>query len=357
MKIVQLLPTVAYGDAVSNDALAMRGIIRSMGYPSEIYADILIGSNIKDYGILNFNDLLLSPNDILIYHLSIGSRLNYLIEKFHCKKIMVYHNITPSSYFLGYDPNTFSITKKGVAEAIHLNNKFDYCLADSEFNKQDLLNYGYKCNIDVLPVIVPFSDYDKKPSKKILRKYADHMTNILFVGRGAPNKKIENVIATFSQYYKNYNSQSRLFIVGHWNGMGKYKAQLDDYVCKLGMHNVVFTGHVGFEDLLSYYKLADVFVCMSEHEGFCVPLVEAMHFDIPIVARAHAAVPYTLGGSGILLNEYSPLLAAGAIDLLVNNSTLRKNIIAGQRERLRDFSYPVLKAKFESYLNNFIRGE
>ena len=347
---------MAYGDATGNDALAIRDILRGMGYKSEIYAEF-IGSRLENEKIMKFEKMSLKPDDVLIYHMSVGSRLSYLIETFKCKKIMIYHNITPSNYFLGYDIISVAATKKGLDEVRYLNNKFDYCLADSEYNKQDLIEYGYTCDIDVLPIVVPFSDYEKKPSKVVLRKYTDSMTNLLFVGRVVPNKKIENIIAAFYHYQKKFNPISRLFLVGHWNGMERYKSKLDEYIKVLGINNIVFTGHIKFDEILAYYRLADVFVCMSEHEGFCVPLVEAMFFDIPIVAASHAAVPYTLGGSGILLDEESPLLAAGAIDLMVTDTSLRKVVIDAQRNRLNDFSHAVVKSQFETYVGDFLRGE
>ena len=355
MKIDQLLPTMAHGDAVGNYTLALRDVIREMGYSSDIYADG-IGPNLEGHNILPFDNISLSPTDILIYHLSTGSKLNYLIDKPACKKMMIYHNITPSHYFFDYSYDLYRQTKNGLDEVIYLKDKFDYCLADSDYNKQDLISYGYKCDIDVLPVIIPFSDYASKPSGVVLSKYHDDgYVNLLFVGRTAPNKKIENVIAAFYYYQKYYNRMSRLFLVGTWGGLEKYKSKLDGYIDTLALDNVIFTGHIKFDEILAYYKLADVFVCMSEHEGFCVPLVEAMYFDVPIVAAPHSAVPYTLGDSGVLLDESSPLQAAGAIDALISNEDLRNSVIIRQRERLSDFSYHTIRSQFETYLSKFVR--
>jgi len=351
LKVVQLLPVMSYGDAIGNDVLAIRSVIRNMGYPSDIYADA-IGPHLENENIIHYDNMVLAPNDILIYHLSTGSRLNRLIEQFYCRKIAIYHNITPSSYFFGYDAISYTAAKTGLKEIKHLKDKFDYCLADSEFNRQDLLDYGYTCKIDVLPIMVPFSDYAKKPASSILRKYADTMVNLLFVGRVVPNKKMEDVIQTLYHYYNKYNTSSRLFLVGRW--LDSYQNKLKEYAQTLGLRNVVFTGHVKFKEILAYYSLADVFVCMSEHEGFCVPLLEAMYFDIPIVAAPHTAVPSTLGDSGTLLDEGSPLLAAGVVDRLIRDAELRKKVISDQRKRLNDFSYPTVKRQFETYLNEFL---
>ena len=353
MKIVQLLPVMSYGDAIGNDVLAIRSIIHNMGYTSDIYADA-IGPHLKNENIIHFDSMVLSPSDILIYHLSTGSRLNRLIEQFYCKKIAIYHNITPSNYFLGYDIRSYAAAKAGLKEIKHLKDKFDYCLTDSEFNKEDLLSYGYTCKIDVLPIVVPISEYAKKPAPSVLRKYADTMVNLLFVGRVVPNKKIESVIQTLYHYYGKYNAKSRLFLVGKC--LESYRDKLEEYIRVLGLRNVIFTGHVKFQEILAYYSLSDVFVCMSEHEGFCVPLVEAMYFGLPIVAAPHAAIPSTLGGSGILLDESSPLLAAGVVDRLIRDKGLRGKVAKDQRKRLEDFSYPTVKHQFETYLNEFLRS-
>ena len=129
---------------------------------------------------------------------------------------------------------------------------------------------------------------------------------------------------------------------------------MKEYVWKLGVKDVYFTGHIRFNQILAYYKIADTFLCMSEHEGFCVPLVEAMFFDVPIVAYNSTAIPSTLGGSGLLLDDKDPMIAAKAIDMLLNNDELKQKVINNQRERLADFGYEKIKQQFEQYLNKFI---
>ena len=133
-----------------------------------------------------------------------------------------------------------------------------------------------------------------------------------------------------------------------------YYKKLRDYIYGLDISDVYFTGHIGFDEILAYYKLADIYLCMSEHEGFCVPLVEAMFFDVPIVAYDKCAIKYTLGGSGFLLDDNDPLLTAGVINKIVTNSALRDKLIEGQRTRLKDFGYDTVSAQFIKYLKSFI---
>ena len=205
-------------------------------------------------------------------------------------------------------------------------------------------------------ILIPFDDYKKKPSEKILSKYKDDgYTNIIFVGRVVPNKCQEDVIGSFNEYQKHFNPRSRLFIVGTF--METYFNRLKEYTERLGVKNVAFTGHCPFDEILAYYRLADLFLCQSEHEGFCVPLAEAMCFDVPVVAYDSSAIAETLGGSGFLLKEKDPLLTAGVMNRILTDSALRETIVENQRERLQDFQYDKVKALFWKYMDEFIEGK
>ena len=171
---------------------------------------------------------------------------------------------------------------QGIKAAKRLAKTADYAIAVSEYNKQDLIRLGFTCDIEVLPILIPFEDYEKKPNAGVLRRYDDDYVNILFTGRIVPNKKQEDVIETFYYYKKYINPKSRLILAGSYVDVGKYHEKLELFARKLGLADVIFTGQIRFDEILAYYRLADVFLCMSEHEGFCVPLVEAMYFDVPM---------------------------------------------------------------------------
>ena len=355
MRIFQMLSTIEYGDAVSNDTFAMEKIIKSMGYDTRIYAESIVAPLDKK-DALKIEDLKeVQPDDIIIFHMSTGSRLNFDVAKYNCRKIVVYHNITPPQYFEGNDARFTQICEYGLEGARYLADKVDYCLAVSEFNKKDLIDMGYTCDIDVLPVIIPMSDYDKKPDKGVIKEYSDGYTNILFTGRVAPNKKHEDLIASFYYYNRLYNKKSRLILAGSFREDDPYYIRLTEYTKKLGLGDaVVFTGHIKFDRILAYYKTADVFLCMSEHEGFCVPLVEAMKFHVPIIACANTAIPETLGGSGMLLDNKNPVYVAACIDRMVNDKALRADIIDKEDKRLAYFQYDNIAGMFEKYLKAFI---
>ncbi|MDE6102076.1 MAG: glycosyltransferase, partial [Ruminococcus sp.] len=171
----------------------------------------------------------------------------------------------------------------------------------------------------------------------------------------APNKKQENIIKTF-YFYKKTNPDSRLILVGSYAGMENYYERLETYVKALGLSDVIFTGHVKFSEILAYYRIADVFLCMSEHEGFCVPLTEAMFFNVPVIALNAGAVSGTLGGSGILLPDNDPVFASEMIEYTLNNSDFRRHITDGQKKRLADFSYKKTSRLFRTQLKKFINS-
>lgn len=221
----------------------------------------------------------------------------------------------------------------------------DYCLADSEFNKQDLIRAGYQCEIDVVPILIPFDDYKRSPDPEVLTKYSDGMTNILFTGRIVPNKKQEDVIQAFACYQKYYNKNSRLILVGSPAGAVTYYDSLQEYVRRLGVQNVVFTGHISFAEILACYAVADLFLCMSEHEGFCIPLVEAMLFEVPIVAHLCTGVTDTLGGSGFPIVRKDPVETAGVLHYVMTHEEVRSRLIREQNMRLRDFDGEIVGRK------------
>lgn len=358
MRIIQITTTLSYGDAVGNDILALDKVLKKEGYTTGIYAEN-IGKRIPS-GIANYISKLpkLKKEDIILYHLSIATPFNYQLPQYPAKKVVVYHNVTPYKFFSGYSHLLWKACRQGINEVEYLSDKVDYCIADSAFNKQDLQNLGYNCPIDVIPVLIPFEDYTKTPSKKILEKYYDdEYKNILFTGRVVPNKCQEDVIAAFYQYHTYYNKKSRLILAGNYEGMETYYYRLKEYVKRLNIDDaVIFTGHIKFNEILAYYHIADLFLCMSEHEGFCVPLVEAMFFDIPIVAYDCAAVPFTLDGSGFLLKEKNPLETAGVINYVLEKDEIREAILYKQRKRLETFSNKLTEKEFLSCLNTIIEG-
>lgn len=355
MKVIQVLTTLSFGDAVGNDTIALGAELREMGYGSHIYAEN-IDPRLPEGTVRPIRDLPpLEAEDVVLYHLSTGTELNYQFAEYPCRKVVIYHNITPPAFLAPYAPEKADQCQYGLNGAKYLANYVDYGLPVSDFNRRDLVAMGYTCPMDVLPILIPFEDYEKEPSRKILAKYQRLPgANILFTGRIVPNKCQEDVLAAFAAYKKYYDPDARLFLVGDWRGMERYYARLLAYQKALGVSDVIFTGHIPFDEILAYYRLADVFVCASEHEGFCVPLVEAMYFHIPIIAYNSSAIGDTLGGSGILMPEKTPALTAGMIYRVLSDAELKETILAGQQKRLQDFSHQKIRARFRACLEQFM---
>ena len=353
IKIIQVLPTLSYGDAVSNDTINMYETLKKNGYNTEIYAenvDKRLSDIAKNYSEFKTVDL----DDIIIYHKAIGTKLSYELENFKCKKVMRYHNITPGSFIEKYNKMIFNIVEHGRKGLQYASKYIDYSLADSNYNMQELIDLNYK-NVEVLPILISFDDYTKTPDKRTIEKYNDGITNILFVGRIAPNKAQEDVIKSFYYYKKYVNQNSRLIFVGNENGFENYLDLLRGLVDELKLEDIIFTGHIKFEEILAYYKIADLFLCMSEHEGFCVPLVESMYFGVPILAYDSSAIGETLGASGVLVKEKNYFIISELMDRIITDKVLRDNIVEKQYERLKDFALEKSEKQFLEAIEKIIK--
>ena len=184
----------------------------------------------------------------------------------------------------------------------------------------------------------------------MLDRLSDNAANVLFVGRVTPNKKFEDIIKAFFFFQKTAKLRSRLVLAGAMDPLDRYCAYLHGLVRELDVRDVIFTRHVTQAELNACYRAAAVFLCMSEHEGFCIPLLEAMHFGVPIVAYAQEAVAETLGGSGVLVREKDFEAIAELMSLVVTDSAFRDRIVAGQRQRLTAFQRPAIEQRLREHL-------
>lgn len=348
--VIQIVSSLNFGDAVGNDVLAIQRALKEDDFLTAIYAKS-ISPRIKEEDVYDLELLPeLHAEDIVIYHFASADPYAEEIKNLPCKVVLRYHNITPPEFFHGFDKGTESITTAGKAQIEALAPYVDYGMIVSEFNSRDLREMGYTCPMEVVPILIPFSDYEQTPDEGVLKKYRDGKTNIVFVGRGAPNKKIEDVIAGFAEYKKDYDSDARLFLVGNYDVKGSYYKYLMERIEELGVSDVIFPGHITFKEILAYYKIANVFLCMSEHEGFCVPLVEAMFFSVPIVAYSSTAVPDTLGGTGILLESKDAHEVASAVHRVISDKEFAKKLVEQETNRLKDFQYEVIKENMLGFL-------
>jgi len=362
MRIIQILPELTQGDAVGNDARAIRDALREEGYETEIRAG-WVDPRLQEGEGKDLRQMpALGDEDLLIYHASTGTDLNFQLSSMGGRKVMIYHNITPSRFFRWYNNRARKNMEYGYEGIRALAGEMEYCLACSEYSRQELIRMGYRCPIDVCPILIPFHDYDSEPDPKAMAEWGPRAgrraENWLFVGRISPNKKQEDLISAFYCYQRDYEPESRLFLIGSEIGMEMYGHRLRNYIRELGIEDkVVFPGHVPFSVILACYRLADVFVCLSEHEGFCVPLVEAMHFGVPIAARGCCAVPETLGCGGLLLDSGEPETVAAAVNRILTDTSLRSAIREGQREMLEKYSREAVKARLLACLKPYLIKE
>lgn len=332
-EVNQLMVSMSYGDAIGNSALNVKKVLNAYGVKSEIYAQ-----SIHPF----FQGIVHPANEIpldrdVIYHMSIGCDMNRRISDFSGQRWMIYHNITPDHYFAPYDSHIASLCKQGRDDLAQMRPYIHAALADSEYNRQELLDYGYT-NTATAPIILDFDDYDQAPDSQLLSWLSGSKKgkDILFVGRIVPNKKIEDVIHAFAFYQRHMQPQARLFLVGA-PVIGAYMEELKGLVHQYST-NVHLEGHVSFEQLLAYYRNADLFLCMSDHEGFCVPLLEAMHFDVPIVAYNSSAVGETLGSDGLLISNKDRVAIAALMNQVLEDDSLRMRVLNAQRKRLTAYS-------------------
>jgi len=328
-QVHQLLAALSYGDAIGNEALAIQKHVRAAGFASDIFAEKThprvahLARPLWEYEEVS------SPETVCLYHFSIGSAAGRLAWHAPDRLVSIYHNITPAHFFLGFHRHLAGLCYHGRRELAAFASRTELALGDSEFNRRELEEAGYP-RTAVLPIVLDLALYDRPPSRVTGRLYGDARTNVLFVGRMIPNKRIEDLIRVFAAYQRWVNPVSRLILAGDYRGHERYYDRLLELVDYLRLDEVVFTGQVDDDDLYACYRAADVFLCLSEHEGFCVPLQEAMAFGVPVVAYDAGAVRETLRGGGILLREKRPEVVAELLHEVARPGSLRESVLSTQ---------------------------
>lgn len=345
----QVLATLGYGDAIGHEVLGIQRALRAAGYESEIFVETA-DRRLEDLTV-DYRDLpeASHPDNLLIHHFSIGSRASRVAYALPDRMALVYHNITPPEFFVDVHPLLVQLCYLGRRELGVYANRVELGLGDSEFNRQELEALGFPSTA-VLPVVPDFSHLGGAPNFMQAGAFDDDWVNILFVGRIIPNKRIEDVIRAFHAYKRWINPRSRLLLVGSHGGFERYLAMLHDFMARIGTADVHLLGHVSNEELAAYYEIADVFLCASEHEGFCVPLMEAFHMGVPVLAYAATAVPATMDGGGILYHRKDPMEVASLIDAVVSNARLRDEVLARQDAALER----LLAKDFAGMLGRFV---
>ncbi len=344
MKIIQIVSHLNLHDAIGNEMLAMDEALKQKGYDSGIMAAIIHEGLRSRAEEIDLNAM--KPDDLVIFHKATGDLLIKAVSGLPCRKVLVYHNITPAGFFAAYDPLMAANLCLGHRQLRRYAPRMDACWADSSYNALELR----KCrNVTVLPIL--FSEREKtimEDPETTLKLRENGRTKLLCIGRVAPNKKLENAIKLYVRYRERYDPDAVLYIVGSWDGIEKYYAKLKGFCADLKMTDdqVVFTGKVTEEEKEAYLRNSDVLVCMSEHEGFCVPLLEAAKRNLPVLAYAAAAVPETLGSSDLLYGKKDYSAMADGVNSVRTDEAFRSRIIQAQKENLKRFDRSRVREQF-----------
>ncbi|MBM9577489.1 glycosyltransferase family 4 protein [Leptospira sp. 201903070] len=334
------------GDAISNEMLEIRNYLRELEYKGDIYSENIGASKLPF--VKKYKTYKKSSKDILFYHHSIHSGVFDFLRSFRSPRILIYHNVTPHHFFESYDLKMSYLLKKGREELKEMKDRFDLVFAVSKFNQAELQELGFQ-NVGILPITYQLSQSIPKAEKPVTP-----IKKILFVGRITPNKRQDDLIRLAHAYKTLYSDQFQFYLAGFSSReLFLYREELERMLDFYDLRkNVLITGFLSDNELNHLYQEADVFVSMSEHEGFCVPLIEAMVHKIPILAYAGGAVPETLNGAGILFKKKKFSDLAVLLNKILTNSDFKNRILNGQDLRLEAFKNVESKSVLRKAIEN-----
>jgi glycosyltransferase involved in cell wall biosynthesis len=335
----QWVPAAHMGDAIGDNALAVRNALRDWGYESDVFA-LTIDEGLRSE-VRSWHDGASRDGDVTILHFAVPSPMSEALARLPGARVLWYHNVTPPQFFAPFDPGIARIVGIGRRELAALAGRVDLAVAESDYNRRELEGLGFS-RTAILPILVNTDRLRHAPRVPALEDILqDGLINILFVGRIAPNKKIEDHIRLAEHYKRYVDSHYRFIFVGRYDAVPRYGYAVRALIAEYQWlpDRFVFTGPVTDVDLAAYYRNAHAYVSLSEHEGFCVPLVEAMAMDVPVLAYGSTAVPETLGGAGVCFTPKDLEYAAELLGALVFDEPFRSDVIAGQRRRVEAFSH------------------
>lgn len=337
-RIDQIIPSIIEHDAVSNHTFGAQRLLQKMGFVSEIYARIL-GPGVE--GRVHQLDELEVHGDgsqWMLYQCSIGSPAAEVFRSHPGRKLLDYHNITPDDLVERWLPPLGAETRLGREQLATLAPVVDYAIADSPFNARELIDCGYRY-AEVVPVLIEPGNINAVADVELVDRYRSELGHDwLFVGQIAPHKAQHDIVKAFARYRALYDPHARLHLVGREMGSA-YRDAIRRFIGGLGLKDAVdMPGAVTTAELAGYYELSDVFVCLSEHEGYCAPVTEAMARGLPVVAYGRAALPDTVGSAGIVLDEKDPDYVAAVVHELLSNALLQDKLRARGRAKAAGFS-------------------
>ena len=346
--IHQFTPVIVPGDGVSGSVFLTRELLRTLGHQSEIYAWKTSEELVEQVFSLDKFDS--ASCDLLLFHHSMGHDLEGWLKSTICRRVLVYHNITPSQYFHP-GSNEYHYSIKGRQQLQQWRELFSGSISVSPYNCTELKEAGYK-DPAVIPLLLDSKRFEGElgqPDKSW--QLRDKEILIIGVGRLVENKRQHLLLEAFYHLRKMHPKQAaRLVLVGGTTS-STYHHQLLARLCELELtYEVTFTGRCSDAQLRWLLKNATVMWCASEHEGFCIPLVEANFFSLPVVAFATSNIPDTLGKSGIILKEANPIAMASTTVSLLEDTALPKALAKAGIENLQRYTVEKLLPELRNYL-------
>ena len=345
----QFHPVLGPADAMSDHVFALRRCLREWEYASEAYA---VEAKPGADDVHPYRELFrtLRPEDTLILHFSMGSEVFDELAKLPARRVLVFHNVTPPEFFVGINTHAAAHARLGLRQLVRLAPSIDLAIGVSEFDRRQLVDAGY-AKTAAVPILIDWSRFDVPPDDDVRGLLHGFRTKLLFVGRISPNKRQDDLIRMLAYYRRCIDPEAILVLVGSHRDQPQYYARLRALVDQLGLAAAVrFTGSVTLPQLVAYYTEASVFVSLSEHEGFGVPLLEAMYLGTPVLAYSAAAVPETVDGAGVLLRTKDLAEAAEAAHLLAEDLGYRQPAVDAGRERVKAFAYDRVAARTKEVL-------
>jgi glycosyltransferase involved in cell wall biosynthesis len=353
--IHQLVPRLAWGDAVGNQVRYLRELLRSWGYASEIYADQWDEECRPQVHPARDYPREADADTVLLIHHSYESRLVPLLRRSPGRKALVYHNVTPARLLEGFERQVAAGCVAAREELLALRPHVECAFAYSRFSAEELEAAGFP-HISLLPFAVDWRAFDVAPDPTLRAEFDDGFANILFVGRAVPGKRVDDVLRVFTAYQRLYQKRSRLLVAGALNRDSPHGAWLLGLKDVLGPERVLLLGRVSAAQLSACFSVATAYLSMSQHEGFGVPLLEAMYRGVPVVAYGAAAVPETMGGAGLTTLSGDPLDVARLLAVLERQPELRARVIAAQRARLRGLEQDTVAMAVREALRPLLEG-
>jgi glycosyltransferase involved in cell wall biosynthesis len=357
VRVDQVIPSLASRDAIGVSSLNLRDGLRAAGIDSDIYYGSFT-PDVEQEGLPVIELGRATRGRWLLYQASIGSPVYDILAARSEPKLVNYHNITPASLLRDWEPAVAYEASLGREQLARLAPQSHFAVADSGFNESELLALGYS-GTAVVPLLIDMHSKSDAPDPDLTdrlerRKEREGGADLLYVGKISPHKAPHDLVKMLDVLRRTYDPAARLHLIG--SPLGEtYEPALRAFVAELGLEEAVnLPGSVSGAELEAYFRAADVFVMASDHEGFCVPLAEAMGHGVPIVAYGVAAVPETVADAGLVLPDKSALPFAAAVGRVLQDPQLRSLLAAAGRQRAAEFDLAASTDRFVSLVREAV---